>query len=325
VSWDFSRHLETWGPDSNQEPASRETAREYCRAVAVRHYENFAVVSRLLPKELHQHFYNVYAFCRWSDDLGDEVSENDRSLELLDWWRNELSKCYAGELWHPVYVALRETIQEFVIPIEPFENLISAFEQDQVKTEYESLAELKDYCRRSADPVGRIVLYLFRQATPQNFELSDHVCTGLQLANFWQDVARDYDIRRVYLPRHDREKFGFTDEMLGQKKSTPEFQELLKHEVGIARRFLKAGQPLVDRLPIEFQVDIDLFVRGGLCILDRIEKLSYRTWEKRPEVSKLDLLKIFFSAWNRKRKSRRGTAEPYPLIEAPNINEEVPA
>jgi squalene synthase HpnC len=302
-----------------------QSAHGYCRAVAVGHYENFAVVSRLLPKELHQHFYNVYAFCRWSDDLGDEVEERELSLELLNWWRNELAKCYAGESWHPVFVALRETITEFDIPGEPFENLISAFEQDQVKTEYQSLAELKDYCRRSADPVGRIVLYLFRQATPENFELSDHVCTGLQLANFWQDVARDYDIGRVYLPKQDREKFGYTDAMLKQKRSTPEFQELLKHEVDIARQFLRAGQPLVDRLPVEYQIDIDLFVRGGLCILDRIEKLDFRTWEKRPKVTKLDLLKIFFSAWRRKRKSRRGKAEPYPLIEAPNVNEEVPA
>lgn len=325
MSWDFSRHLEAWGPDSRQGTASPDSARGYCRSVAVAHYENFSVVSRLLPQELQQHFYNVYAFCRWSDDLGDEVKENEQSLRLLDWWRTELTRCYAGNVRHPVFVALRETIQEFDIPVEPFENLISAFEQDQVKTDYESLAELKDYCRRSADPVGRIVLHLFREATPENFELSDHVCTGLQLANFWQDVARDYDIGRVYLPKQDRAKFGYTDGMLKQKTSTAEFQELLKYEVGVARRFLQAGQPLVDRLPHHFQVEIDLFVRGGLCILDRIEKLDFRTWEQRPKVSKFDLMKIFWAAWTRKRKSRQGKAEPYPLVDAPDLNEEVPA
>ena len=251
--WDFSQQLADWGPDSEYEPVSISAARDYCREVTTEHYENFSVVSRLLPKDLHPHFQSVYAFCRWSDDLGDEILDADRSLELLSWWRSELAACEQRKSSHPVFVALSETIRKFQIPIEPFENLISAFEQDQVKNEYKNLEELKDYCRRSADPVGRIVLHLFREATPENVELSDRICTGLQLANFWQDVARDHEIGRLYLPKHDREKFGYIDEMIEEQTSTPEFIDLLKHEVKVARQFLLSGRPLVDRLPPKFQ------------------------------------------------------------------------
>ncbi len=323
MAWDFSRQLEQWGPQANYKPASLAAAREYCREVTTRHYENFSVVSRLLPEELHPHFQSVYAFCRWSDDLGDEVAGHQESLDLLAWWRGELATCENGSPTHPVFVALLQTIREYQIPLEPFEDLISAFEQDQTKTEYETHAELRDYCRRSADPVGRIVLHLFREATPDNFELSDRICTGLQLANFWQDVARDYEIDRVYLPREDRDKFGYTDEQLNQKQSTPEFLELLKTEVDLARQYLLSGRPLVDRLPARFQVDIDLFVRGGLCILDRIEQIGYRTWETRPVVTKWDGVRLFLRAVMRKWGRRMRLVSPYPEFAPPVIREEV--
>ncbi len=323
MTWDFSQQLADWGPDSDYEPVSLSAAREYCQKVTVEHYENFAVISRLLPKELHSHFQSVYAFCRWSDDLGDEVEGDQKSLDLLAWWKSELQKFDRGQSRHPVFIALKGTIDEFNIPIELFENLISAFEQDQVKTEYQNLEELKDYCRRSADPVGRIVLHLFREATPEKFELSDRICTGLQLANFWQDVARDYEIGRLYLPKEDREKFGYTDEMLEQKTSTPEFVALLKYEVSIARKFLLSGRPLVDRLPPKYQVDIDLFVRGGLCILDRIEQVGFKTWETRPKVTKFDGVKLFFSAVLRKWGRRIGWAPKFADVEPPNVKIEV--
>ncbi|MBD3672395.1 MAG: squalene synthase HpnC [Planctomycetaceae bacterium] len=325
VTWDFSEQLKQWGPKATYQPVSLSAAREYCREVTTEHYENFSVVSRLLPKELHPHFQSVYAFCRWSDDLGDEVADHGESLELLAWWREELAACEKGDPKHPVFVALRETIHEYEIPREPFENLISAFEQDQTKGSYATHEELRDYCRRSADPVGRIVLYLFREATPENFELSDRICTGLQLANFWQDVARDDEIGRVYLPQEDRDQFGYTADMFGQKCSTPEFLELLKHEVSIARQYLLSGRPLVDQLPTQYQVDIDLFVRGGLCILDRIEQVEFRTWETRPVVTKGDGVKLFLFAVLRKWGRRLKLVSAYPEVAPPMLREEVSA
>lgn len=265
---------------------SRAEAEAYCRRLARRHYENFPVVTWALPRRLHQHFYNVYAFCRWADDLGDETGGGERALQLLGWWRDELNACYEGAPRHPVFVALRPTIEQFGIPREPFLDLISAFEQDQVVQQYDTFDQLRDYCRRSADPVGRLVLYLCERHSPQNAAWSDSICTGLQLANFWQDVSRDYKIGRVYLPREDRLRFGYDDEALARRTSTPEFVELLRFEVDRARQWLTAGRPLVDAMPGRLRVDIELFVRGGLQILTEIERIGFRVWEQRPVVSR---------------------------------------
>jgi squalene synthase HpnC len=292
--------LEAWGPDAEYTVPARPAAEAYCKALATTHYENFSLVSWLLPKELHQHFYNLYAYCRWADDLGDEVGDTARSLELLAWWRSELNACYSGELRHPVFVALKETIDRFSIPRQPFEDLISAFEQDQSLREYDTFDQLRDYCRRSADPVGRLVLHLCRQATERNMAWSDSICTGLQLANFWQDVARDYAIGRIYLPREDRERFGYSRADLESKTSNPAFLKLMQFEVDRARQHLIAGLPLVEHLPAKFQIDIDLFARGGMRILDRIEAIGYRVWETRPKVTKWDALQLLAGAmWRR--------------------------
>ena len=262
----------------------------YCRRLAWGHYENFPVMSWVLPRRLRQPFANVYAFCRWADDLGDEVGDPARASSLLAWWRSELERCFRGEADHPVFVALRPTIEEFQLPIEPFDDLISAFEQDQVVREYESRSQLLDYCRRSANPVGRIVLQLCDRSTTATVELSDAICTGLQLANFWQDVERDDAIGRIYLPREDRAKFGVTDAEFSQRRTTPEFAALLAEEVDWARNLLKQGQPLVGHLSGRLRIVIDLFVRGGLLILDEIERAEYRVWERRPTVSKRRLM-----------------------------------
>jgi squalene synthase HpnC len=306
----FEEELKRWGPAGTVNvPPGLEEAEAYCRRLATTHYENFPLVSWLLPKHLHQHFYNVYAYCRWSDDLGDEVGDRARSLELLGWWRTELAACYAGKPRHPVFVALSRTISEFDIPSEPFQDLLSAFEQDQRITEYETFAELRDYCRRSADPVGRLVLYLCREYNEPNVAWSDSICTGLQLANFWQDVARDKDIGRVYLPREDRERFGYPDEDLEDRVTNPAFLDLMQFEVDRAREFLLAGLPLIPHLPGRLQVDIELFARGGLKILERIEGIGYRVWETRPVVTKFDALKLLFRcvlrSWKRRWTPRR--------------------
>ena len=294
----FADELAAWGPEAvaSRPALSRAEAEAYCQRLATSHYENFSLASWLLPRRLHQHFYNVYAYCRWADDLGDEVGDPARALELLGWWRGELERCFNGEARHPVFIALLPTIEQFRIPIQPFEDLISAFEQDQQVREYETFAQLRDYCRRSADPVGRIVLHVCGQFTTDHAAWSDSICTGLQLANFWQDVARDYAIGRIYLPREDYERFGLRREDFDCQTSTPQFVELMRFEVDRARDLLQRGLPLVERLPGRLQVDIDLFARGGLKILDRIERIGYRVWEMRPTVTKVDVLGLFAGA-----------------------------
>ncbi len=279
-------------------------AEVYCATLARTHYENFPVVSWLLPKRLHQHFYNVYAFCRWADDLGDEVGDPALALKLLSWWRDELDECYADRVRHPVFVALRQSILLFEIPAEPFTALISAFEQDQSLRDYETFDQLLDYCRRSANPVGHLVLRLGECDTPQNVMWSDSICTGLQLANFCQDVARDACLGRIYLPREDRLRYGVTEEQWRLGRSTPEFVALLKSEVDRAGEFLRAGLPLVESVPPWLQLEIDLFIHGGLRILREIESLQFRVWEHRPHVSRWAIAQLFADSLFRRAKRR---------------------
>jgi squalene synthase HpnC len=291
-------------------PVSLAEAETYCRRLATSHYENFPLVSWLLPRDLHQHFYNVYAYCRWSDDLADEIGDPARSLELLEWWQGQLDACYAGEARHPVFVALAQTIREFLIPRQPFADLLSAFQQDQRVSTYETFADLRDYCRRSADPVGRLVLYLVRQHTPRNVAWSDSLCTGLQLANFWQDVRRDRQLGRVYLPREDRLRFGYRDDDLERQITNQAFLDVMRFEVTRAREFLEAGLPLIPELPGRLQVDLELFARGGLRILGCIEEIGYRVWDVRPTVSKLDFARLFCGCVWRRLQRRRSTPHP---------------
>jgi squalene synthase HpnC len=298
---DFQQQLVTWGPQAVYSPPALGEAERYTQKLALSHYENFSVVSWLLPKELHQHFFNVYAYCRWADDLGDETGDPQLSLKLLDWWEQELEACYQQQPRHPVFVALQPTINAFQIPREPFRDLLSAFRQDQTIQSYETFADLRDYCRRSADPVGRLVLHLCRQHRPETVVLSDSICTGLQLANFWQDVARDAQIGRCYLPREDRVRFGYSDADLAAGITNPAFVALLKFEVARAREFLQQGLPLRDFLPKKVRMDIDLFAQGGLKILDKIEAAGYRVWEQRPTVTKWEKLKLFAGCWWRNR------------------------
>jgi squalene synthase HpnC len=283
----FLDDLERYGPDSTARPTRAEVL-AYCAQLTSSHYENFSVVTRLTPKPLRPHFASIYAFCRWSDDLGDEVGDRDRSKALLGWWR--------GPNRHPVMIALSETVDEFAIPIDPFEALISAFEQDQDVLEYETYPQLLDYCTRSADPVGHLVLYLGRSFNPENRALSDRTCTALQLANFWQDVSRDLDIGRIYLPREDRQRYGVKDDDLRAKRFTPEFAALLKFEVERARKLLHEGWPLVGRMPRELAVDVDLFTRGGLAILDAIEARKFDVLTARPSLSKRTKAALLFRA-----------------------------
>ncbi|HWA96936.1 MAG TPA: squalene synthase HpnC [Pirellulales bacterium] len=261
-------------------------SREYCRRLARSHYENFTVASWLLPRKIRPHFYAIYAYCRIADDLADETGDPQQSLTLLDDWQRQLQECYVGRADHPVFVALSETIGEFAIPIEPFLDLLDAFRQDQRSTRYETFDELLEYCRRSANPVGRLVLYLGHACALENVALADSICTGLQLANFWQDVARDFDRGRVYFPRSTRQQFGYTDAMLAGRVFNPQFREALTFEVDRAEQYLRSGLPLVARVPRWLAGDVWLFVHGGLRILQHIRNLDYDVWTTRPIVGR---------------------------------------
>jgi squalene synthase HpnC len=282
----FAAELERLGPGRPYAPFDLPRARAYCRRLTLRHYENFTVASLLLPRRLVRHLHAVYAYCRWADDLADEAGGGDRALGLLAWWRDELLRCYAGDARHPVFVALGPTVRRFRIPPRPFLDLLSAFEQDQRVPRYETFAQLLDYCRRSADPVGRIVLHLGGAFDEEKAALSDCICTALQLANFWQDVARDFTLGRVYLPAEDRRRFGYGDADLEARRFTPAFAGLMRFEVDRARELLHRGRPLARLVPAELRPEVELFVRGGLAVLRRIERGGYNVWARRPVVPK---------------------------------------
>jgi squalene synthase HpnC len=309
TEWNFPAQLARFGPDSPRPPLGRADARGYCAWVTRTHYENFTVASVLLPRRLLRHFQAVYAYCRWADDLADEAGTPAESLRLLAWWRGELLACYGGAPRHPVLVALQDTIRRFDIPAEPFLDLLSAFEQDQRVTRYATYAELLDYCRRSADPVGRLVLHLAGCHDGERVALSDHVCTALQLANFWQDVGRDLDKGRVYLPAEDRLRFGYGDDDLHARRFTPAFAELLRFEVDRTRDLFFRGYPLVDRVPAEVSADIELFIEGGLATLAKIERRGYDVWSARPVLAKWDKgLLLARAVW--RRLAGRRTVQP---------------
>src|SRR4051812_440445 len=249
-------------------------AQHYCERLARSHYENFSVATWFLPSRLKQHFYNLYAYCRISDDLGDEVPDKREALRLLDEWENELNATYqslADDLTpdghhdtdkfhaygahvhpdgprHPVFVALRETIRKFDIPQQPFADLLTAFRSDQANSRYETFEDVLGYCKYSANPVGRLVLYLCGYRDEHRQELSDYTCTALQLANFWQDVLRDWEKGRVYLPLEDLRIFGVTEEDIAQRRATPEFIAMMKFEVVRAREWFERGLPLTKQV-----------------------------------------------------------------------------
>jgi squalene synthase HpnC len=276
----------------------------YTRWLATHHYENFHVVSFLLPKRLHQDFYNVYSFCRWADDLADEIGDTQESLRLLAWWRSELQAMYAGTPTHPVFISLKETAARHYLLQETFDDLIKAFEQDQVVTRYRNFEELFGYCRYSANPVGRLVLGLcgYRDAARQ--ELSDATCTALQLANFWQDVIVDLDKDRVYLPLDVLSRHGYPVEDLFLRKFDERFRGAMKESIGVARELFLKGLPLAGRVDRRLAIDLELFSRGGLKILEKIERQDYDVLRARPSISKVERVGLLLGALTRRAFSR---------------------
>jgi squalene synthase HpnC/squalene synthase HpnD len=290
-------------------------AEHYTRRLATHHYENFNVASWLLPKRLHQHFYNLYAYCRWADDLGDEIADPARALELLNEWEQELRDCYAGKPSHPVFVALQQTVRACDIPIEPFSDLLVAFRQDQSVHRYPNWNSMLGYCRYSANPVGRLVLYLCGYRDAERQQLSDATCTALQLTNSWQDVGQDLDKDRIYIPLEALAAHGLTEDDIVARRFDARYVSLMKELIARTRRLFEQGMPLAERVDSALRVDIEMFSRGGLAVLDSIEAIGYNTLQHRPAIPKSKQLQLLMRALFQRlfaRDSTRAAAAPAP-------------
>lgn len=319
------QELETYGPDRS-DALSPAQAREYTQAMTRANHENFSVASRFLPRELRDDFHAVYAFCRWADDLGDERAEGDdpsRGIELLEWWSDELERCYRGEPRHPVFVALHETIQKHDLPQQPFADLISAFTQDQYQKRYETWDQVLDYCTRSANPVGRLVLRLYGTHDDEADQLADATCTALQLANFWQDVRRDILERdRVYIPADLATVHGLELEAMvrltrldeavrcaacgtaalansglgkasgGLGELMPAYRATLHALVQKTWPLFEEGRQLWPVVGPRVRSDLKLYTLGGETVLRKIERLRYDTWTQRPVIGNLTKAKL---------------------------------
>jgi squalene synthase HpnC len=291
-------------PEALHRAWTHEESLAYTRWLATSHYENFHVVSFLMPKRLHQDMYNVYAYCRWADDLGDEIGDTAESLRLLAWWRAELDAMYAGRATHPVFVALGPTVRAYGIPREPFADLIQAFIQDQTITRYRDWDELFAYCRYSANPVGRLVLYLCGYSDAERQHLSDLTCTALQLANFWQDVTVDLLKDRVYIPLEVMRRHGYAVDDLYARRFQPAFREVMKEIVDRAQDLFDRGAPLARRVDRRLALDIDLFSRGGMRVLEKIRRQEYDVLAARPAISKAERVGLLLGSLARVAFSR---------------------
>lgn len=266
--------------------------------MSIDHYENFPVASLLLPRRLRGAVTDIYRFARAADDIADEGSATDEErLTQLAAYRTELHRIGAepGQTPPPglppladIFTPLARTIARHQLPITPFYDLLSAFEQDITVKRYEDYATLADYCTRSANPVGRLMLHLFDAASPQDMAESDAICTGLQLVNFWQDVRVDWHKQRVYLPQEDLRRHGVTEEDLAACRLTPQWRELMAFQVERTRALLHFGAPLARRLPGRIGLELRLVVQGGLRVLERIEASSYDVFMNRPELGAKD-------------------------------------
>jgi len=294
---DLAAELLRYGPEADSSAITLDAARAYCRKLAQGHYENFTVVSRLFPEHLHQHFCNVYAYCRWADDLADEAGDPARASSLLDWWEGQLDAMYSRTTTHPVFIALAQTVHEFALGPAPLADLLVAFRRDQTQTRYETLADLLTYCDKSANPVGRIVLCLGRSLSEENARLSDAICTALQLANFWQDVRRDWERGRIYLPQELCRKCGWNEGRFAAGRCDDDFRELLRSLVFEAETLLMQGEPLTRHVTSDLRPSIRVFVAGGFAILAAIRRCRYDVWSNRPTVGRLTKLRLVATAW----------------------------
>lgn len=259
----------------------------FARSLTQGHYENFSVVSLLLPKHLRQDFCNVYAFCRIADDMADELSDSAQATAALARLQEETLACYAGRPGCTLFAALGETIGRHEIPPEPFLDLIDAFRQDQRVSRYQSFDQVTDYCRRSANPVGRLVLYMSGYRDERRQRLSDQTCTALQLANFWQDVRRDLlDRDRIYLPDESMERFGVNEAQIRDGRVSDAYRDMLRELVDRSEAMFDEGDNLLPLLRLGVRRQVALFGRGGRAVLSAIRRQNYDTLTRRPVISR---------------------------------------
>jgi len=273
-----------------------EEAFDYCDRLASSHYENFPVGSRFIPKKLRPYVHSVYAFARIADDFADEPDYLDNlRLAFLENWENQLLQCVWRKPQHPVFIALKETIERFDLPVALFQDLLMAFKMDVTTKRRERFEDLLTYCRYSANPIGRLILLLFGYPDPELHVLSDAICTGLQLANFWQDVAID-ERDRLYLPLEDMAKFGYREEDLKAHRCNETFRNLMRHEIARTREFFYQGRPLCDRVGRDLRFELHLVWNGGMTILDRIEGADYDVFNRRPTIGLKDKIAVVAKA-----------------------------
>ncbi len=287
-----------------------EAAQEYCSLIARSHYENFIISNKFTPSEIRQHIENVYAFCRYGDDLGDEAPfPAEGRLALLEAWESDLAEAakndWSGNPRHPILRAIQITSREFSIPHEPYWRLIQAFKMDQTKKRYSDWTELKNYCIHSADPVGHLFLYVYGYDDDNMRKISDATCTALQLANHWQDISRDWEQDRSYIPQTTLDKYGISWEQYAKCVATDSWRTMLNFEVDRAQKLFDEGKALWELVDPHLAVDLMMFTKGGEAILQSIRKQHYDTWTKRPRVSKLKQILLFFKARRAWRKAGR--------------------
>jgi squalene synthase HpnC len=271
-----------------------DSAFQACSKLTRAHYENFTVGSWLLPRGTKKHIHALYAFARTTDDIGDE-SGGDR-LANLDAWEEDFRRIRGGSPRHPVHVALADTVRKFDIPDEPFLKLIEANRIDQRKTRHETFQDLLHYCEHSANPCGHLVLYAFGVRDAESRRLADFTCTALQLVNFWQDLAIDWRKGRVYLPQEDLRRFGYSEEELSREAVNDRFRRMMAFECARTRGLFQAGLPLAGRLQGTARFDVRLFSRGGMRVLDLIERAGYDVFRRRPTLSKLGKARVALEA-----------------------------
>lgn len=297
--------LEQWGP-GHMSKMSLNEAQSYCRSLTLKHGENFSVLTRLVPKRMQNGMCAVYAFCRWADDLADEIADPDESMILLSWWRDQLNACFAGECSHPVFVALAPVIERHGLTAAPFEALLAAFVKDQTVRRYARWDELIEYCRGSADPVGRLVLALADEPCSESqLHASDAICTALQLTNHWQDVRRDLLERdRIYLPAelHTIDSFETRLRSTATAGHAPdpeflaEYRTLLRTCIDRTWSLFESGDVLLDSVDAELRPVLWLFPAGGTTMLRRIEQWNFETCLGRPRMGMLNKIRLMFAA-----------------------------
>jgi squalene synthase HpnC len=278
--------------DEHGQPYTRDSAFAYCERIASGHYENFPVASRFVPAQLRRYVWAVYAFARSADDFADEAAYAGRRSEALAYWEEQLERCFHGEAEHPVFIALRETIDRCAIPLQPLAAMLTAFTMDLTVWRYRTWEELATYCAHAAHPVGRLVLYIFNYRDPSLHCYFDDLCTALQLTHLCQDVGVDLSRDRIYLPEEDRRHFGVTEEMLFARRATPAIRDLLRFEVARARALFERGRPLIDRIGPDFAFELAMIWNGGMTILDKIEAVDYDVFRRRPTLGATDKARL---------------------------------